>query len=94
MTAEVTSVKLGARKADLQHLAEMYKRSVHSLLLEAVDEYLTRSKQRIAYEQDAIQAYEHFQETGLHVGLDELKVWQEQLANGKIIDFPQCHKSF
>ena len=90
--SEVTSVKLGARKAELQQLAGLAKRSVHSLVLEAVDEYLESQQKRLTYEQRAIQAYEHYQATGLHIRADELDAWADSLLTEVPQDFPQCHR--
>jgi predicted transcriptional regulator len=90
--AEVTSVKLGSRKQQLQHLADTYKRSMHSLVLEAVDEYIEQREAQLAYEQRAIRAYEHFQETGLHVTVDELEAWADSLLTASPKDMPVCHK--
>ncbi|VXB25832.1 conserved hypothetical protein [Enhydrobacter sp. 8BJ] len=91
-TAEVTSVKLGSRKQQLQSLAETYKRSMHSLVLEAVDDFIEQKQAQLAFEQRAIRAYEHYQETGLHLTLEEIDDWADSLLTDAPKDMPVCHK--
>ena len=68
-----TSIKLGSRKNELARLARHKKRTIHSLVLEAVDTYMQQEQARLEYEAQAIRSYENFQATGLHMTLDELK---------------------
>jgi predicted transcriptional regulator len=88
----VTSVKLGARKQALSELAIRQKRSVHSLLIEAVDRYIDQTRAKMQYEQDAINSYEHFQATGLFVTIEEMEEWATSLSTSTHKPLPQCHK--
>ena len=88
----VTSVKLGTRKQALSELANHQKRSVHSLLIEAVDRYIDQTQAKIRYEQDAIRSYEHFQATGLFVTIEEMEDWATSLSTSTPQPLPQCHK--
>ncbi|MEZ5534007.1 MAG: hypothetical protein R3F02_00145 [Thiolinea sp.] len=90
-SAATTSIKLGDRKAILTALAKQKKRSLHSLVLEAVDNYMEHEKARLDYEAQAVRSYERFQETGTHITLDELEAWAKQLNNKNPHDLPQCH---
>lgn len=87
-----TSIKLGSRKEALTQLAKQKKRSLHSLVLEAVDIYMEQEKARLEYEAQAIRSYEHFQETGLHITLDELETWAKNLDSKNPQSLPPCHK--
>jgi predicted transcriptional regulator len=86
-----TSVKLGERKAVLSTLAEKQRRSVHSLVVEAVDIYIEQTQARLEYEEQAIRSYENFQATGLHVTPEELKDWAKSLSTKNPKKAPQCH---
>lgn len=87
-----TSIKLGSRKDVLAQLAKQKKRSLHSLVLEAVDIYMEQEKARLEYEEQAIRSYEHFQETGFHITLDELETWAKNLDGKNPQSLPPCHK--
>jgi len=88
----ITSVKLGDRKKALEDLALHQKRSVHSLMIEAIDRYITQTKARMEYEAQAIRSYENFQATGLHVTQKELKEWAKTLHTSDPQPLPECHK--
>lgn len=89
---EVTSVKLGYRKAILQELAQDLGGSVHSIVLDAVDSHIERLKAKQAYDRRAIQAYQNYQETGLHITLNEFMDWVDSLETDEPKGMPQCHK--
>lgn len=87
-----TSIKLGSRKEVLAQLARHKKRTVHSLVLEAVDHYMQQEQARLDYEAQAIRSYENFQTTGLHITLDELETWAKNLSDSNSQALPICHK--
>lgn len=87
-----TSIKLGNRKEALIQLAKQKKRSLHSLVLDAVDIYMEQEKARLEYEAQAIRSYENFQETGSHITLDELEAWAKNLDSKNPQRLPPCHK--
>lgn len=87
-----TSIKLGIRKEALTQLARHKKRTVHSLVLEAVDNYMQQEQARLDYEAQAIRSYENFQTTGLHITLDELEAWAKNLTDSNPQALPPCHK--
>lgn len=91
-TTGLTSVKLGNRKQALSELASHQKRSVHSLLIEAVDQYIERTQARMLFEQDAINSYERFQATGMHTTIEEMEAWAKSLATSNPQSLPLCHK--
>jgi hypothetical protein len=46
----ITSVKLGHRKHVLAQIAELKQRTVHSLVVEAVDAYIAQMQAKMEYE--------------------------------------------
>lgn len=89
---EVTSVKLGYRKAILQELAQNLGGSVHSIVLDAIDSHIERLKAKQAYDRRAMQAYKDYQEAGLHITLNEFMDWVDSLETDTPKEIPQCHK--
>ena len=79
------------KKARLTALAQIKERSQHSLAVKAIDEYIEREEARLAYEQQAVRAYENMQATGLHVTADELKTWANSLNTSNPEKAPKCH---
>ncbi|MDE1993315.1 MAG: CopG family transcriptional regulator [Rhizobiaceae bacterium] len=75
----------------LQKLAVSRDRELSSLLKEAVEQYVEREEKREAFRQDALRAWEDYQETGLHLTLEEVEEWFQQLADGEDVEPPACH---
>lgn len=80
------------KRTRLNRLAQAQDRTAHSLAIRALDEYIEREEARMAYEQQAIHAYENMQLTGQHVTQNELKLWVESLNSTKPKKAPECHK--
>lgn len=92
MPAHATSVKLDhSEKARLQALADSRKRSTHFLMREAITSYLAREEKRAAMLAEAVQSWNEYQDTGLHVTLDELEGWAERLDSDPDAPLPECH---
>lgn len=86
------SVKLEAHeKEQLAEIAREKSRSVHFLLCEAVREYMEREQARLAFNREAHDAWEHYQQTGLHVTEDEMDAWMDNLYTDKETPLPVCH---
>jgi predicted transcriptional regulator len=58
---------------------------------EAVEEYVGREEKRERLKQDALAAWAHYQETGLHVTAKEADAWLEKLEAGEAAEAPECH---
>ena len=87
------SVKLEpALKSRLQHLAEARRRKTHWLMQEAIREYVEREEKREQFRQDALKAWQEFQETGLHVTGDEALAWLETWGTDEEKEPPLCHE--
>ena len=93
VTSGTTSVKLGRERKDtLSNLAKRKKRTVHSLLIEAVDLYTKEQTAWAEFEDQAIRSYENYRATGLHVTHEELTQWAESLQTNPNAQMPVCHK--
>lgn len=90
--ATSTSIKLDdALKGRIQHLAESRRRSSHWIMREAIAQYVEREEKREAFKQDAIRAWDAYQETGLHVSMEEADAWLAKLEAGEDTEMPACH---
>lgn len=87
-----TSVKLDDDlKSQIQHLAEARHRSSHWIMREAIRDYVEREEKRESLKQDALRAWEAYQENGLHLTLEEADAWLAKLEIGQDVDIPKCH---
>jgi predicted transcriptional regulator len=87
-----TSVKLGDEmKSRIQHLADVRHRSAHWIMREAIHDYVEREEKREAFKQDALHAWEAYQENGLHLTLEEADAWLAKLETDEDAERPKCH---
>ena len=90
--AATTSLKLDpTTKERVQRLATARRRTPHWILREAVEQYVEREEKRERLRQDALAAWNHYQETGLHVTASEADAWLAKLEAGKRAAPPKCH---
>ena len=89
-----TSVKIDDDlKKRIQYLAEARHRSAHWIMREAIRDYVDREEKREAFKQDAIRAWEKYQEDGLHITGEEAREWLSSWGeDGANMDMPKCHK--
>ena len=87
------SIRLPAdKRTRLNRLAKVQERTAHALAVRALNEYIEREEARIAYEEQAKNAYASIQVTGLHVTQEELKRWAEGLNASNTSKAPECHR--
>jgi predicted transcriptional regulator len=87
------AIKLDQNTRDrLKRLGEARDRSPHWLMLDAVKSYVAREEAREAFRQDAINAWTHYKETGLHVTGDEVTAWVSSWGTDNELPVPICHK--
>jgi predicted transcriptional regulator len=70
-------------------LADVRQRSAHWMMREAITQYVEREEKREAFRQDALKAWQDYQETGLHVPAAAADVWLEKLENGEDAPLPE-----
>lgn len=72
----------------LERLAEARAQSPESIMELAITEYIEREDE---WDREAIESYEEYQRTGLHLTNDEVLEWLEKLARGEDAPLPPCH---
>lgn len=91
--ATPTSIKLDDDlKGRIQHLADARRRSAHWIMREAIEQYVSREEKREAFRQDALRAWDEYQETGLHATRGEVEEWLASWGADDEIPPPECHK--
>ena len=87
-----TSVKLDDDlKNRVRHLADARQRTPHWIMREAIRNYVEREEKRETLKQDALHAWQAYQENGLHLTLEEAEVWLAKLEAGEDAELPKCH---
>ena len=93
MPSKVTSVKMDDDlRARVAALAAARQRKPHWIMLEAIREYVEREEKQQQCWDEALAAWQRYQETGLHVTQQEMDAWLGQLETGNDVEPPQCHK--
>ncbi|MGL1832631.1 CopG family ribbon-helix-helix protein [Rhodocyclaceae bacterium SMB388] len=91
--ARPMSVKLDPdTRARMEHIAEVRRRTTHWIMREAIREYVEREEKRESFHQDALRAWEEYQETGLHATADEVEAWLDSWGTDTELPAPECHK--
>lgn len=78
-------------KARIRVLADQRRRPMHWLMREAIEQYVTREELRESFRQEALDAWNHYQTTGLHVSHAEADTWLAELEAGNDVEPPACH---
>ena len=78
-------------KERVKRLAEARHRTPHWLMREAIRQYVEREEKRESFRQDAINAWNEYQTTGLHVTHAEADAWLAKLEAGQDAEPPECH---
>ena len=78
-------------KQRLQQLAKVRNRTPHWVMREAIEQYVTREEKREVLRQDALQAWQEYEETGLHVTGDEAIAGLDTWGTEEEKEAPQCH---
>ena len=89
----VTTVRLDDElKSQLLDLAESRDRSESWIIREAIKEYVEREAAEDRFIQEAEASWKEYQETGLHLTLDEVSKWLDTWGTGVKTPLPKCHK--
>ena len=88
-----TSVKLDIdTKERIRQLADSRDRTAHWVMQQAIQQYLDREEKRDQFRKETIAAWDHYQETGLHVTADEVSDWLDTWGTDQETAAPVCHK--
>jgi predicted transcriptional regulator len=86
------TVRLDAPMCErIDALAENRKRTRHWMIGEAVREYVEREEAREALRKAALESWQDYEETGLHVTGDEIIQWVESWGTENEREAPACH---
>lgn len=95
MTATVArpvAIKIDQEIKDrVKRLANARHRTPHWLMREAISQYVDREEKREVFRQDALNAWNDYEVTGLHVSAEEADAWLAKLEAGQDIEPPECH---
>ena len=90
-TATAPAIELDeALKSRVHRLAEQWGKTPLEIVREALVSYLDREEEEAFY-QEALRAERRYQETGLHITLDELFAWFDRLDADPDAPPPPCH---
>ena len=78
-------------KNRLERIAELQQKPAEALMQDAIAEYVERQERRAQFRQDAIDALEEYERTGLHATGEEVDEWLTKTAAGEKVPFPKCH---
>lgn len=91
--ASATSVKLDDdMKGRVQHLAVVRKRTSHWIMREAIAQYVEREEKREAFRSETLEAWETFQNTGLHATAEEVDRWLASWGTDDELPAPECQR--
>lgn len=90
--SSTVTLKLDASHRDrLKSLAVSKKRTPHFLMKEAIERYLKVEEAQQAILQSVDESIAHFEATGLHITLDEVRAWSKEVENNPNAKLPACH---
>ena len=93
MTTTAVAVKIDKEtKKRYKDLAVIKRRSAHWMMREAISQYIDREEKRESFRQDAMNAWDEYQETGLHATSDEVVKWLNSWGSTDEKDAPECHQ--
>ncbi len=93
MTTIAVAIKIDQKtKERYKNLAQIKDRSSHWMMREAISQYVDREEKRESFRQDAVNAWNEYQETGLHATSDEVVEWLNTWGTDNEKDAPKCHQ--
>lgn len=91
--AAPVSLKIDAQTKDrIKRLAQSRQRSAHWVMHQAIEQYVDREEKRDAFREQALQAWQSYQETGLHVSGEEVSAWLESWGSDDELPAPECYR--
>lgn len=87
------TVKLDdSERNSLKSLALTKQRTPHFLMKEAIARYIEEEEAEQTAIAAAVASLDHYQKTGLHTTLDEVKDWAKAVRKTRSTKIPACHK--
>lgn len=92
-TVKPMSIKLDSEtQTRIKLLAAARERTPHWMMREAITQYVEREERKEAFRRDTLDAWQEYQETGLHVTLDEVDQWLSGWGTETEGGVPSCHQ--
>ncbi|MYN38974.1 CopG family transcriptional regulator [Duganella sp. FT109W] len=91
-TSQLTVLLEAEIKQKLEMLAEVRGQTAEQLASEAIVRFLGHAEKMTAAEQAALESWEHYKATGLHLTMAEADTWLAQLEEGHDVEPPPCHR--
>jgi predicted transcriptional regulator len=94
MTTATSPMSLKLRPSSRERLnaiASLKQRPAHALAREAVEAYIEAQEQQDRQNRESMAAWNHYQETGLHVAADEVTAWIKSWGTSNELPAPKCH---
>lgn len=77
----------------IENLAKAKQRPTNWVVQKAIEDYIAREEKRESFKQDALQAWQDYQQDGLHTTFAETHEWLARLASDDDNKAPpKCHK--
>jgi len=93
MTTTAVAIKIDQKtKERYKKLALIKDRSTHWMMREAINQYVDREEKRESFHRDAVNSWNEYQETGVHVTGDEVISWLNTWGKDDEKDAPECHQ--
>lgn len=75
----------------VQQIMALQRSSFDSVVRQALREYVEREEKKMQFQQEAITAWQDFQQDGLHLTDDEVMAWLETWGTKQETEIPKCH---
>lgn len=86
------TVKLeSSERLRLQAVAKFKQRTPHFIMREAINKYIAEEELEQSVLKRVDVANEHFEKTGLHLSLDDMKTWLTELRINPNAKLAECH---
>lgn len=79
-------------EARIRELAKRQQRSADLVVVEAIEQYVARAEARLSFDEEEEASWRDYQETGLHLTLDEVSAWLKTWGTDAEGDPPPCHR--
>jgi predicted transcriptional regulator len=87
-----TSIKLKpGLKERIERLAAAEDRSAHWMMNRAIEDFVERREKQRQFDEETIEALQHYRETGLHLTNEEVLEWMEKVIAGENPPMPKPH---
>ena len=75
----------------VQQIMALQRSSFDSVVRQALREYVEREEKKMQFQQEAITAWQDFQQDGLHLTGDEVMAWLNSWGTKQETEIPKCH---